>query len=121
MAFGAGYTDMKAQLLAYWIIIVIASLCAVMFWVRASSIGWKLPLFGVVILIALKILVSEFSPWAMQKFMVEPNELTLETPYIYNNIRYTRLGYDLDKIEEKDFQASTNLTLEDIKRWHPLI
>ncbi|MGA1869894.1 MAG: UPF0182 family protein [bacterium] len=121
VAFGAGYTDMNAQLIAYWIIIVIALLCAVIFWVRASATGWKLPIVGVIILIALKILVSELCPWAMQKFMVEPNELTLETPYIHHNIRYTRLGYDLDKIEEKDFQASTNLTLDDIKKNSPTI
>ncbi|MGA1825029.1 MAG: UPF0182 family protein [bacterium] len=121
VAFGAGYTDMNVQLIAYWIMIVIASLCAIIFWVRASAVGWKLPLAGVIMLIVIKIVISELTPWAMQKFMVEPNELTLETPYIHNNIRYTRLGYDLDKIEEKDFQASTNLTLDALQQNSPTI
>ena len=30
-AFGASYTDMRAQLLAYWIIIIIAAVCAFLF------------------------------------------------------------------------------------------
>jgi uncharacterized membrane protein (UPF0182 family) len=116
VAFGAGYTDMNAQWVAYWIMIIIASICALMFWINSSKKGWKWPLIGLAVLFVIKILVSELCPWAVQKFILEPSELTKEMPYILHNIRYTRLGYNLDQIEEKDFQASTNLTFEDIKK-----
>jgi len=116
VTFGAGYTDMKAQLIAYWIIICIALVCALIFWINSSTKGWKWPLIGLATLFALKIFVSEMVPWAFQKFVVEPSELTKETPYIQHNIRYTRLGYNLDQIEERDFKASTNLTFEDIQK-----
>lgn len=121
VVFGAGYTDMNAQLIAYWIIICIASICAIIFWINSSAKGWKWPVIGLVTLLTLTILVSIFCPWAVQKFIVEPNELTKEKPYILNNIRYTRLGYNLDQIEERDFEASTNLSFEDIQKNAPTI
>lgn len=116
VVFGAGYTDMNAQLIAYWVIIVIASICAFIFWINAPRKGWKWPIIGLVAFAALSLLVSLLCPYAVQKFIVEPNELNLEKQYIKNNIKYTRQGYNLDQIEEKDFQASTNLTSMDIQR-----
>ena len=116
VTFGAGYTDINAQLIAYWIMIFIALICAFIFWINSPGRGWKWPIIGLVTFFVLKILVSELAPWGVQKFIVEPSELTRERPYILNNIRYTRLGYNLDRIEERDFEASTNLTFQDIQR-----
>lgn len=116
MVFGAGYTDMNAQWMAYWIIICLALVCALIFWINSPTKGWKWPLIGLATLFALSLLVGELCPWAVQKFFVEPNELSLEKPYILHNIQYTRLGYHLDQIEEKDFPASNNLSFEDIQK-----
>jgi len=114
--FGAGYTDMHAQLIAYWIIFIFAAVCAFLFWINISSKGWKWPLIGLATLFILSLVVSEFYPFAIQQFIVEPSELTKESPYILHNIHYTRQGYNLDKIEEKRFQALTNLGLEDTQK-----
>ncbi|MEW6380933.1 MAG: UPF0182 family protein [bacterium] len=116
VVFGASYTDMHAQLIAYWILFIIAGVCAFLFWINISSRGWKWPLIGLASLFVLSILVNELYPWALQQFIVEPNELAKERPYIQHNIQYTRLGYNLDKIEEKNFQALTNLSLADIQK-----
>jgi uncharacterized membrane protein (UPF0182 family) len=43
-----------------------------------------------------------------------PDELNKELPYVENHINYTRLAYGLDSIEEKSFEASPNLTDNDI-------
>jgi len=40
--------------------------------------------------------------------------LALETPYIEHNIRSTRFGYDLDRIETVPFDVDTKLTAADI-------
>jgi uncharacterized membrane protein (UPF0182 family) len=40
--------------------------------------------------------------------------LNKELPYVENHINYTRLAYGLDNIEEKSFEASPNLTDNDI-------
>ena len=104
VAFGASYTDMHAQMVAYWAVLVIAAACAILFWINISSKGWKLPLIGVGIMVAVSILISGFYPAIIQKFIVEPNELRKETPYIKYNIHYTLHGYKLDKVEEKEFR-----------------
>lgn len=63
----------------------------------------------------------------VQKLVVEPNELTRETPYIQNTINLTRLAYDLHNIESKPFIPTNNLTwaklqknnltIENIRLW----
>lgn len=130
VAFGASYTDMHAQLIGYWIIIVIAAVSAFLFWINLSGKGWKWPLIGLACLFLISIIAGGLYPWALQTFVVEPNELTKEKPYIENNIRFTRLGYNLDKIVEKNFPATNDLnlesiqnnslTLKNVKLWDPI-
>ncbi len=121
VAFGASYTDMHAQMVAYWAILVIASACAILFWINISSKGWKIPLIGVGILLALSVLISGIYPTLIQKFVVVPNELRKETPYIKYNIKYTRQGYNIDEVEDMDFIASENLTMDDVIENTPTI
>jgi uncharacterized membrane protein (UPF0182 family) len=47
---------------------------------------------------------------------VSPNEIDKEKPYIDFNIRYTRLAYGLDNIEEREFPAEETLTLQDLRK-----
>jgi len=60
-------------------------------------------------------------PLAAQKFLVKPNELAKETPYIAYNIDYTRKAYGLDKIKEVDFQGREELRPEDLKHYDTTI
>jgi len=121
VTFGASYTDLHAQMVAYWAVLVIAAACAILFWINISSKGWKVPVIGVGIMLIVSILISGFYPAIVQKFVVEPNELQKETPYILNNIKYTLMGYNLNKLEEGDFVASQDLTLDDIQANTPTI
>ena len=43
--------------------------------------------------------------WYVGSFIVKPNELVRETPYIVNNIKLTRQAYDLDEISQQHFPA----------------
>jgi uncharacterized membrane protein (UPF0182 family) len=72
-------------------------------------------------------------PAAVQKFWVEPSELERETPYLKNNIDFTRKAFQFDRIEEKQYPALTDLTQDDISKdqqtidnirlwdWRPLL
>jgi len=51
-------------------------------------------------------------PGAFQWLMVEPNEITMESPYIKNNIELTRYGFGLDDVEEREFPATGQFTRE---------
>ena len=82
---------------------------------------------------ALYIVAVWLVPALFQRFMVQPNELALETPYLKNNIEFTRKAYSLDKIQETSYPALADLTPEVIARnqdtiqnirlwdWRPLL
>lgn len=45
-------------------------------------------------------------PGVVQWLVVKPNEITFELPYIERNIEFTRTGFKLDKVEERQFEAT---------------
>ena len=65
--------------------------------------------------------------WYVSSFIVKPNELVREQPYIANNIEMTRQAYGLDKFVQKEFPAETTVdatdpannqpTLQNIRLW----
>ncbi len=54
-------------------------------------------------------------PSLFESLMVQPNEITYERPYISNNIKFTRYGFGLDKVEEKEFPVTGNFTINTVK------
>jgi uncharacterized protein len=67
------------------------------------------------------------APFYVSTFVVRPNELVREKPYIKNNIEFTRKAYGLDHIEEIPFEprvtnavfdpAAHSETLENVRLW----
>ena len=65
--------------------------------------------------------------WYVTSFVVKPNELVRETPYITNNIEMTRQAYGLNRVAQSAFPAETGIdavdaannqpTLENIRLW----
>jgi uncharacterized protein len=65
--------------------------------------------------------------WYVSSFLVKPNELVREQPYIANNIEMTRKAYGLDGFEQREFPAETTIdaadpannqaTLQNIRLW----
>ena len=112
--FGASYTDVVAHLPALNLLILISLFGAVLLLVNIKRRGWLLPATAISLWLAVSIIVGGVVPAAIQRFRVVPDELNKELPYVENHINYTRLAYGLDTIEEKSFEASPNLTDNDI-------
>jgi len=65
--------------------------------------------------------------WYVANFIVKPNELVRETPYIAHNIAMTRRAYALERIVQRPFPAETSVeavdaahnqaTLKNIRLW----
>ena len=65
--------------------------------------------------------------WYVGNFIVKPNELVRERPYIAKNIDLTRQAYGLDRISQREFPAETTVeatdpannqaTLQNIRLW----
>lgn len=113
--FGASYTDVVAHLPALNLLILISLFGAVLLLVNIKRRGWLLPATSISLWLAVSIIVGGLVPSAIQRFRVLPDELNKELPYVEYHIDYTRLAYGLDRIEEKSFQASPNLTKKDIE------
>ncbi len=92
---GATYTDINAQLPAYRILIVISIVSAIVLLLNIRYQGWRLPLIAVGVWVAASVLLGAVWPALMQQFIVKPNEVEKEAPYISRNIRMTRIAYGL--------------------------
>jgi uncharacterized membrane protein (UPF0182 family) len=111
---GAGYADVNARLLTLRILTFLTPMAGAVLAVGIWKGAWRLALLPPVLVFAVYGIGIKAYPALLQKFKVAPNELALETPYIENTIRFTRLGYDLDKIETIPFDADVKLTAADI-------
>ncbi|HEY5541037.1 MAG TPA: UPF0182 family protein, partial [Coriobacteriia bacterium] len=78
---GASYTDVTAQIPAYWILIVICLAMGVLLLLNLRYKGWKLPLIGVGVWVGASVLVGTVYPVVVQQLIVAPNELAFEKPY----------------------------------------
>jgi hypothetical protein len=133
VVYGAGYTADHVTRIAYWIMAgAAAALCALLvfniFRPRLKLLG-----IGAGIYVALYLIAVLIVPAIFQRFTVQPSELVLETPYLKNNIEFTRKAYGLDAIQETFYPALSDLTSEVIARnqdtiqnvrlwdWRPLL
>ncbi|MDJ0697968.1 UPF0182 family protein [Mastigocoleus sp. MO_188.B34] len=114
VVFGAGYTDTHAQLHAYWFMGFAALVLAGLFTIGIWRNGFVLPLYGIGLYVIALIVVNGAYPWFVQQFIVAPNELEKERPYIANNIKLTQQAYDLDRVIKQQFPATSQLSREDI-------
>lgn len=129
VAFGPSYTDVNIAIPALWVMIAVALLAAAILLLNTLLRRSALSLLAIFIWIVVGIVSNGFIPGLYQRYVVEPNELAYEGPYIENNIRFTTLAYGLDKIQERDFPEVEPLTevlvdanetfLKNIRLWDP--
>ncbi len=111
---GAGYVDVNSRLLTFRALTFLTPLAGIMLATGIWKGTWRMALLPLGVVAALYIIGIRVYPGVLQKFKVAPNELALETPYIENNLKFTRFGYDLDKIETVPFDVDTKLSANDI-------
>ncbi|WP_242041536.1 UPF0182 family protein [Leptolyngbya sp. FACHB-261] len=117
--FGANYADVHAQLPANWFLAGISLLSAVAcFWLGWHSLK-NAPTKTLLLLVGGYVLsfllIGVLYPQVIQAFVVLPNELERELPYIERNIQFTRQGYNLTNVETQAFTLKDNLTYKDIQ------
>jgi len=108
--YGVGYTAAHVTLPALWAMIAISAAACVLLVLNFFRPRWKAMAIGAVVFWALYILGVMIIPALFQKFVVRPNELSLETPYLKTYIEFTRKAYNLDAIQETAYPAMTDLT-----------
>ena len=128
---GASYTDVHAQLPALRLLVLVALLSGVLFFVGAWTRGVLVPVISFALLAVASLLVGGVYPAVVQRFQVEPQESRREAPYIARTIEATRKAFDLEDIEVREFPAAGDLsreevesnrgTMENIRLWEPTV
>lgn len=87
----------------------------------------RMLLVGIAIPVAIYVVGVALVPAYVTSFVVKPNELGREAPYIEHNISWTRRAFGLDGIEQREFDAENSAealnltanrpTLDNIRLW----
>jgi uncharacterized protein len=113
---GAGYTDVKAQLPAINLLLLISIASFALFIVNIWRRGWTLPILGVGLWALIAVVAGAIYPQFVQRVQVTPNEPEKEQPYIERNIDATQaaMGLGPDKVEEVPFALETDVDKIDL-------
>ena len=76
---------------------------------------YRLAIAATVLVFGSSFVFAEVLPGLFQRFLVKPNELQLETPYIQRNIALTREAYNLRQIGVKPFPAEQGLNFQSLQ------
>lgn len=125
---GVTYTEAHYTLPALMIVCIVLIIAAIVLVVNAFSVRrFSLLLVALALPLATYIVGIALVPSYIQSFIVKPNELDRETPYIGYNLDWTRRGFGLDQIELRDFEADNSVealdlannrqSLENIRLW----
>ena len=124
---GVTYTDahvMLAGLLVVCVGLILGAAIAAINVVSAPRVRW---LLAAVVPAAVCYLAVQIIAWYVGNFIVKPNELVRERPFIAYNIDMTRQAYGLDRVANREFPAETTVeatepannqaTLQNIRLW----
>ncbi|SKA90942.1 hypothetical protein SAMN05428976_11550 [Clostridium sp. USBA 49] len=114
VVYGAGYTDANITLIFYRIISITAIIASIVIFISVIK-GKIKPIIISIVFIFLFIIGEGITSSVLQRFLVKSNEITLERPYIENNINYTRKAFNIDNINENIFEVKNTLKKEDIQ------
>jgi uncharacterized membrane protein (UPF0182 family) len=124
---GVTYTDAHVTLTGLLVVCVGLILGAAIAAINAVSAPRMRWLVAAVVPAAVCYLAVQIIAWYVGNFIVKPNELVRERPFIAYNIDLTRQAYGLDRMTQREFPAETTVeatdpannqaTLQNIRLW----
>ena len=126
---GASYTDVNAQLPVLNLLVLISVASFLLFIVNIWRRGWVLPILGVGLWGLVAVVAGGIYPQVIQRFQVDPNELSKESEFIDRNIEATRSALGMDDVSTTNYDLgrdveSVDLTdneevIDNIRLWDP--
>lgn len=112
---GVGFSDDHGEIPVLYILVFVSLISAAFSFLGLARPGMKkIMLSGAGL--ALVFFIGNFYPKLLQKFVVVPNELVKETPYIEHTIAGALTAYGLSQTETHELSGSASLTAESIRR-----
>jgi uncharacterized protein len=111
---GVTYTDAHVRLTGMLVVagaLVLGAAMALLNALSAPKLRWLVA--AVVPAVVCYAVVAVLSGY-VSSFIVKPNELVRETPYIRHNIDFTRRAYGLERIVQQPFPAETGVDAVDL-------
>ncbi|MDA1183970.1 MAG: UPF0182 family protein [Acidobacteria bacterium] len=113
--YGPGYSDVNGRMPAALLLAVVSVLGAGLAALQAfSPRNWPIP--TAIVLYIIVAVGGEGYGTVLQRFVVSPNEQTLESPFIQHNIDATRRAFGLDGIEAQELSGDALLSRDDVSR-----
>ncbi len=119
---GASYADVHVLLPGIRISAIAALIAAglVIYGVARDKLIW-FGVLGIAGYAAVGIVSRGLLPAAAQRFVVAPNELTRERPYLQRHIAATRRAWRLDSVTTRELEGDVQLTMADVQANAPTI
>ena len=124
---GVGYTDAHVTINGLLIVAILLLVGAVVSFAGAFVAPRVTTLVAAIAPAIAGYLIVSVAGWYVSSFIVRPNQLVRETPYIGHNIEHTRRAYALDRVEQRSFPADPGVeavdlaqnedTLQNIRLW----
>jgi uncharacterized membrane protein (UPF0182 family) len=124
---GVTYSDAHVMLPGMLVVCAALVLGAVIAAVNAVRVPRGRWIAAAILPAALCYICLQVVGWYVSSFIVKPNELVREQPYIADNIALTRQAYGLDRVSQREFPAETDVaaadpvnnqaTLQNIRLW----
>ncbi len=124
---GITYTDAHVILVGMLVVccaLILGAAISALNWVTRPRLSWLViaPIPAVICYV-----IVQIAAWYVSSFIVKPNQLVREQPYIAHNIDFTRQAYGLDRIAQHEFPADISVeaadaannqtTLQNIRLW----
>jgi uncharacterized protein len=124
---GATFTDVHVTLTGMLFVCVALVLGALIAGINAVRVSRGRLLLAAIIPAVVCYIAVQGVAWYISSFVVKPNELVREQPYIAHNIDLTRQAYGLNRMVQREFPAETTVeaadaannqaTLQNIRLW----
>ena len=114
--YGVGYADLAARVPAYWIMTVLMGLIAIGLLVNTAGARLTPLAAALVVWLGAAFILLVIFPGVIQQFQVVPSQLSRETPYIKNEIDFTRQAYGLADIADRPFTPTDTLSADTVAR-----
>lgn len=113
---GASFTDVHVKLPALRVAALAALAGAVYSLIGAFRRQSITPVINSVVLFAtISVLGRGLIPFAVERLVVIPNQLTREAPYLERHIEATRRAFGLDNVATRDLSGDAQLSMNDIR------
>src|SRR2546423_7287852 len=125
---GASYTEANYLLPGLFLVAIALAVAALISLLNAfAQKRLRLLIVAAALPILVYIVAGVIVPAYVTSFVVKPNELARETPYIQENITATRRAFNIENIEQREFTPDTGnaaldlehnrATLDNIRLW----